>query len=221
MRILIVEDDQIIGSGLQSGLRQRDWAADWVGSKSQALSALKAEHFDLIILDIGLPDGSGLELLKLLRAEGSSQAVLILTARDAIEDRIQGLDLGADDYLTKPFDLQELAARVRAITRRHQGRGSNAVIVGDLHLDPEGHTLSLNGESIALSRREFGILQALMESSGKVLTHEMLEQKLYGWGDELDSNAIQVHVHHLRKKLGPDLIRTIRLGTARVRYASH
>jgi DNA-binding response OmpR family regulator len=211
MRILVIEDDPLIGSGVEAGLRQQDWAVDWVTHKAQAVSALQAETFDAAVLDLGLPDGSGLTLLRSLRSAGDSLPVLILTARDAVEDRTAGLDSGADDYLTKPFDLDELAARLRAIVRRHQGRSGNALSVGNIVLDPTAHTTTVDDQPLDLSRREFSTLQALMESAGKVLTAEQLEQKLYGWGEELDSNAIQVHVHHLRKKLGNnEVIRTIR-----------
>lgn len=210
MRILLVEDDPIIGSGIESGLRQQDWAVDWVTHKAHALSAMGSESFDALILDLGLPDGSGMDILRSLRSAGHNLPALILTARDAVEDRIAGLDCGADDYLTKPFDLDELAARIKAIVRRTEGRSVNTLAVGDLVLDPTAHTLTQDHNPVDLSRREFSVLQVLMESSGKVLTQEQLEQKLYGWGEELDSNAIQVHIHHLRKKLGSDVIRTIR-----------
>ncbi len=210
MRILLVEDDPIIGSGIESGLRQQDWAVDWVTHKTHALSAMGSESFDALVLDLGLPDGSGMDILRSLRSAGHSLPVLILTARDAVEDRIAGLDCGADDYLIKPFDLDELAARIKAIVRRTEGRSVNTLAVGDLVLDPTAHTLTQDHNPVDLSRREFSVLQVLMESSGKVLTQEQLERKLYGWGEELDSNAIQVHIHHLRKKLGSDVIRTIR-----------
>lgn len=210
MRILLVEDDDLIGSGTQTGLRQRGIATDWVTTSRLADAALQADRFDGMALDLGLPDESGLDLLARLRRREQQLPVLILTARDAIEDRVAGLDAGADDYLVKPFDLDELAARLRAIIRRGQGRSQGVIEHGGLRLEPAGRCVTLDGTPANLSRREFDLLQALLEASGRVVTAEQLEQTLYGWGEELESNAIQVHIHHLRRKLGNTLIRTVR-----------
>ena len=210
MRILVVEDDRLLGDGIQKGLAQAGFAVDWVQDGSQGEAALRGEDFAAIVLDLGLPKLSGLELLQRLRAQGNRVPVLILTARDAIEDRVKGLDSGADDYVVKPFDLDELAARLRALTRRHSGEASSALRIDGLELDSAQHKVRFNGQPVELTAREFSLLQELMLNAGRVLSREQLEQRLYAWGDEIESNAIEVHVHHLRRKLAPDLVRTIR-----------
>jgi len=210
MRILVVEDDRLLGDGIQKGLAQAGFAVDWVQDGSQGEAALKGEDFAAVVLDLGLPKLSGLELLQRLRAQGNRVPVLILTARDAIEDRVKGLDSGADDYVVKPFDLDELAARLRALTRRHSGEASAALHLNGLELDSAQHKVRFNGHPVELTAREFSLLQELMLNAGRVLSREQLEQRLYAWGDEIESNAIEVHVHHLRRKLAPELVRTIR-----------
>ena len=210
MRILLVEDDPELGDGLTIGLRQAGFAVDWVRDGNAADHALHAESFDLVVLDLGLPRLSGMEVLTRARARGQAMPVLILTARDATGDKISGLDAGADDYLVKPIDLDELTARIRALTRRSAGRAAPLLTHGDLALDPAAHSVTLAGQPVELSRREFSLLQMLLENAGRVLTRSQLEQSLYGWRDEPDSNALEVHIHHLRKKLGSDLIRTLR-----------
>ncbi len=210
MRILIVEDDPLLGDGLAAGLRQAGFAVDWLKDGESADLALKTENFDLVVLDLGLPRLAGLDVLKKLRARGSSMPVLILTARDATSDKVAGLDSGADDYLVKPVDLDELAARVRALTRRGTGRAAPLIVFGSLELDPAGRKVSLDGQPVELSTREFSILQALLENAGRVLTRAQLESNVYGWTAEPDSNAVEVHIHHLRRKLGSQLIKTLR-----------
>jgi DNA-binding response OmpR family regulator len=210
MRILVVEDDRLLGDGIQKGLAQAGFAVDWVQDGSQGEAALKGEDFAAVVLDLGLPKLSGLDLLQRLRAQGNAVPVLILTARDAIEDRVKGLDSGADDYVVKPFDLDELAARLRALIRRHSGEASAALRINGLELDPAQHKVQFHGQPVDLTAREFSLLQELMLNAGRVLSREQLEQRLYAWGDEVESNAIEVHVHHLRRKLAPELVRTIR-----------
>ncbi|MBS1137262.1 MAG: two component transcriptional regulator, winged helix family [Proteobacteria bacterium] len=210
MRILVVEDDSLLGDGIQAGLRQAGYSADWVRDGAAADTALAVEEYAAVVLDLGLPRVSGLELLRKLRAAGNAVPVLILTARDAVPDRVAGLDAGADDYMVKPFDLDELAARLRALVRRSHGQTAAVLNVGDLELDPAAHTARFKGQPVELSAREFAVLQALALNAGRVLSRERLEQSLYGWGEEVESNAIEVHIHHLRRKLAPDLIRTVR-----------
>lgn len=210
MRLLVVEDDKLLGNGIVSGLRQRGYAVDWVQDGETAESVISSEQYDAIILDIGLPRISGLEVLETLRARGLSLPVLILTAKDAISDRIAGLDQGADDYMTKPFDLDELSARIRALLRRSSGRTLPVIRHEGIELDPASHQVSRGGMNIDLSPREFAILQTLLENAGRVMSRNRLEESLYSWKDEIESNAVDVHIHHLRRKLGADLIRTIR-----------
>lgn len=210
MRILLVEDDSLLGDGLRVGLAQEGYSVDWVKDGRAAQLALEAEPYALVVLDLGLPRISGLELLQWLRRGGNDLPVLILTARDAVADRVQGLDSGADDYLVKPFDLDELAARIRALLRRRGGRASPLLQHGDLVLDPAAHTVTRAGKAVDISPREFALLQELLQNAGRVLSREQLEHSLYGWNEEVESNAVEVHVHHLRKKLGADLIRTVR-----------
>jgi two-component system response regulator QseB len=210
MRLLLVEDDPHLGDGLMVGLRQQGYAVDWVKDGVAAELALGAESFDLVVLDLGLPRRSGLEVLKKLRGQGKTTPVLILTARDATADKVAGLDAGADDYVVKPVDLDELAARVRALTRRAAGRAQPILRHGELELDPAAHRVTLAGRPVELSAREFALLAALLENAGRVLTRTQLEATLYGWRDEPESNALEVHIHHLRRKLGGDLIKTLR-----------
>ncbi|MDO8315086.1 MAG: response regulator transcription factor [Rugosibacter sp.] len=214
MRILLVEDDPLLGDGLTAGLRQAGFAVDWVKDGVASDHALKNETFDLVVLDLGLPRLSGMEVLRRLRERpgdaGGHTPVLVLTARDATGDKVAGLDAGADDYLVKPVDLDELAARVRALTRRAAGRTMPQIHHGALMLDPIARQITQHGEAVELSAREFDLLQALLENAGRVMTRTQLEGALYGWRDEPDSNALEVHIHHLRRKLGNELIKTLR-----------
>jgi len=210
MRILLVEDDTLLGDGIRAGLGQAGFAVDWVQDGAQAETALQTESYAAVVLDLGLPKLSGLELLRRLRGHGNPVPVLILTARDAIEDRVQGLDTGADDYVVKPFDLHELAARLRALTRRQHGASTATLRIDALELDPAEHRVIYRGQPVELGAREFALLHELMLNAGRVLSREQLEQRLYAWGEEVGSNAIEVHVHHLRRKLAPEVVRTIR-----------
>ncbi|MBU6259027.1 MAG: response regulator transcription factor, partial [Burkholderiales bacterium] len=210
MRILLVEDDEMIGDSLRLTLRRQGYAADWVRDGRAADAALASERFDAVLLDLGLPQRSGIEVLRALRARRDATPVIVLTARDTLADKVAGLDAGADDYLVKPFELDELLARLRALGRRAAGRVETAIQVGDLRLDPATREVSRAGRAVALSAREFAVLQALVERPGAVLSRAQLEDRLYGWGEELESNAISVYVHQLRKKLGDDLIHTVR-----------
>jgi DNA-binding response OmpR family regulator len=210
MRLLLVEDDKMLGDAIKVGLRQAGYAVDWVEDGDAAELALRAGEYELVVLDLGLPKKSGLEVLRGFRQRGSHTPVLILTARDTVDDRVRGLDAGADDYLVKPFDLDELYARLRALARRQTGRSTPVLQHGDLALDPASHTVRQRGQVVDISPREFSVLQSLLESAGRVVSRARLEESLYSWNEEVESNAIEVHVHHLRKKLGSDLIRTIR-----------
>lgn len=210
MRLLLVEDDTLLGDGVRAGLRQAGYTVDWCKEGRAAQRALESEAYALVVLDLGLPQLSGLDLLAWLRQKGESLPVLILTARDTVADRVKGLDSGADDYLIKPFDLEELTARIRALLRRHGGRAVPLISRDKLTLDPAAHVVTLDNQPVDLAPREFAILQALLENTGRVLSRERLEQILYGWGEEVESNAVEVHIHHLRRKLGATLIRTIR-----------
>ena len=210
MRVLLVEDDPMIGESIRQGLRQDGVAVDWVQDGEAAELALRTTVYALVLLDLGLPRKSGLEVLTMLRRTGHMIPVLILTARDAVADRVRGLDSGADDYLVKPFALEELAARMRALLRRHSGRAEPLLTYGDLTLNPVTHHVTWRGTAVTLSSREFALLQALLERPGAVLSRTQLEERLYGWNEEIASNAVEVHIHHLRHKLDPGLIRTIR-----------
>jgi two-component system OmpR family response regulator/two-component system response regulator QseB len=210
MRILLAEDDPQLGDGLMVGLRQAGHAVDWVRDGIAAELALKSEPFDLLLLDLGLPRQDGVTVLRQLRARGQTLPVLILTARDAVNDKVAGLDAGADDYLVKPVDLDELSARVRALSRRASGHAQPRLQLGDLEIDPAARTVSVAGVPVELAMREYSLLQTLAENAGRVMTRAQLESSLYGWRDEPDSNAIEVHIHHLRKKLGAERIRTLR-----------
>jgi two-component system OmpR family response regulator len=212
MRVLIIEDDPLLADGLTRSLRQSDFAVDCVTDGERADHVLATQHYDLVILDLGLPKVDGFEVLKRLRRRGATVPVLVLTARDALADRVKGLDLGADDYLTKPFDLPELEARARALIRRGQSGGSSLLTHGPLTLDTSGRRAMLAGTALELSAREFGVLEVLMLRSGRVVNKDQLAEQLYSWEDEVGSNAIEVYVHRLRKKLEPAgvAIRTIR-----------
>jgi two-component system response regulator QseB len=211
MRILLVEDDEPLGQGIRTGLAQYGYVVDWLKDGASALRFLRAETFDIIVLDINLPKLSGLAVLQELRGNNIKTPVLILTARDSIEDRVKGLDSGADDYLTKPFDLDELSARVRALQRRYAGkRAEPSLTYRNITLDPASLSVMIGEDYINLSRREIALLQKLLENIGHVVSRDILNQCLYGWGDDVDSNTLEVHVHNLRKKLGVNFIRTIR-----------
>ncbi|WP_432698195.1 response regulator [Marinobacterium sp. YM272] len=210
MRILVVEDDRLLGDGIRSALQKAGETADWLTCAEDAWHTLQLEHFDCLLLDLGLPGMDGLELLRKLRRSGNELPVLILTARDAIEDRIAGLDAGADDYLLKPFDLAELKARLRAVTRRYKGYSDTTLQIGELQIDAQAQSVKYRGQPVTLSRREYGLLQTLAENAGRVLSRDRLEETLYGWGAEVESNTLEVHIHHLRKKLASSLIRTVR-----------
>lgn len=210
MRVLIVEDDPLLGDALTVGLKQRGFEPDWVQDGREAQAVMRVEPFAAIVLDLGLPGLTGLELLRAERARGNKVPVLILTARDAVLDRIKGLDSGADDYVVKPTDLDELAARLRALVRRSKGQPAPLLCVGSLALDPAARTVSRDGQAIDLQPREFALLQELMLNAGRVLSREQLEERMYRWGEEVESNAVEVHVHHLRRKLGTDIVKTIR-----------
>ena len=210
MRLLLVEDDNALGAGVRSGLRQEGYTIDWLTDGASALHALQNEDFDLAILDLGLPRMDGIQVLQQLRARGSTLPVLVLTARDATEDRIRGLDAGADDYLVKPFDLNELKARLRALLRRSAGRPQTLIEHAGVVLDPVNQQVSYLGNPVALTPKEYQLLHELLSQAGKVLTRERLLQTLYGWDEEAESNTLEVHIHHLRKKLSSELIRTVR-----------
>lgn len=210
MRILLVEDDAALGEGIRTALKPEGYTVDWLGDGASALHALSHESFELVVLDLGLPRLDGLQLLRRLRSDGNPVPVLVLTARDATADRIAGLDAGADDYLVKPFDVDELKARLRALLRRRFNRAQPVLEYRDIRLDPEAQQVSYQGQPVSLSRKEFVLLHELLSQPGRVLTRDKLQQLLYGWHEEIESNALEVHIHHLRKKLHPDLIRTVR-----------
>jgi two-component system response regulator QseB len=210
MRLLVVEDDPMIGDSLRRGLKLADFAVDWVQDGPAAELALHNGVYDMMILDLGLPGKSGLQVLQEMRRRGNELPVLIVTARDLVDDRVTGLNLGADDYLVKPFDLDELKARIHAVLRRQGGRGSPLIRYGPICLDPISHQVTLRGQAVALSSREFALLHALMSHPGAVLSLAQLEDALYGWNEEVASNAVEVHIHHLRRKLGSHAILNVR-----------
>jgi two-component system response regulator QseB len=210
MRILVVEDDEMVGGGICKWLSKEGHTVDWLQDGLSAKQALLTEIFDIIVLDIGLPKLNGLDLLHYIRSRGVSIPVLLLTANDTIEDRVRGLDSGADDYLTKPYELEEVSARIRALYRRFSLRAEPTINYKGICLDPASHSVKYNQEEVSLSRREFALLHTLLANIGRVLSREHLTQTLYGWGDDVDSNALEVHIHNLRKKFGAKFIRTIR-----------
>ena len=210
MRILLAEDDAMLGDGLRAGLRQAGFQVDWVRDGVAAEREIASGVYAAAVLDLGLPLKEGLEVLKALRGRKIDTPILVLTARDAVPDRIVGLDTGADDYVVKPVDLHELAARLRSLVRRAAGQFQDTLRWGGVELDPAGRRVSCQGEVVALSTREYDLLHALMRNAGRVLTREQLEQQMYSWGHEVESNTIEVHIHHLRRKLGSELIHTVR-----------
>ncbi len=210
MRLLLVEDDPMIGESVRAGLQQDGFAVDWVQDGRAAELALQTNAYDTLLLDLGLPRKAGLDVLAALRRRGDSIPVLILTARDAVADRVKGLDAGADDYLVKPFDLEELAARVRALLRRKSGSADPVIQVGGLILNPATHEVTLDGRQVSLSAREFALIHALAARPGVVYSRAQLEEKLYGWGQEVESNTVEVYVHSLRRKLGANVIQNVR-----------
>lgn len=217
MRLLVVEDDEILLDGLKVGLQMFGFTVDAVACVADADAAVAADSFDAVILDLMLPDGSGLDVLAAMRRSGDRTPVLLLTAKDEVADRIAGLDSGADDYIGKPFDLDEVAARLRAIVRRGHGRASGQLEWKDVVLDPARMSASRGGNPVSLSRREFVILQSLMEAPGVIQSRSALEEKLYGWQEEVESNTVEVHVHKLRAKLGAAFIETVRGAGYRLR----
>jgi two-component system OmpR family response regulator/two-component system response regulator QseB len=210
MRILLAEDDALLGDGLRAGLRQRGFRVDWVRSGDVAERELRGQPYEAAVLDLGLPQMDGMEVLAAVRRAGMCLPVLVLTARDAIADRIRGLDAGADDYVIKPVDLDELAARLRALVRRAHGKSQESLAVSDVALDAAGRTVRKAGVPVTLSGREFDLLHIFLLNAGRVLTRDQLEQHLYSWGQEVESNAVEVHIHNLRRKLGHSLIQTVR-----------
>jgi len=220
MRLLLVEDDRMIGDSLRSALRLDGYAVDWVRDVAAAEATLATERFDLVLLDLGLPSGgaageppgaaAGLAVLRALRGRHDHTPVIVLTARDGPGDKVAGLDAGADDYLVKPFELDELAARIRAVLRRHGGRGASALSFGGVTLDPATRQVTQGGQPVLLSSREFAVLEALMQRPGALLSRAQLEDRLYGWGEEIESNAVSVYIHQLRRKLGAHFIQNVR-----------
>jgi DNA-binding response OmpR family regulator len=210
MRVLLVEDDQMIAQGLQTALRQDGYTVDWMPDGNSAAAALRVERFDLVLLDLGLPGRDGLTVLRDLRRHGDATPVLILTARDELRNRVAGLDAGADDYIVKPFDLNEVAARMRSVLRRAAGRGDPCIQHRGIRLDPVTHAVERNGTPVLLSAHEFAVLEALLQRPGAILSRAQLEERLYGWGEQVESNAVEVYIHGLRRKLGADAIRTLR-----------
>ncbi len=210
MRLLAIEDDPVLADGLQVGLSACGWTVEVVGRVEDALAALESSAFDAVVLDLGLPDGDGLSVLRFVRGRDMDVGVVVLSARDDSRDRIVGLDAGADDYVGKPFDLDELAARLRAVRRRLLGRSTPALRHGGVTMDPKSRLAWRDDSDLPLSRREFAILEALMERPAQVLSRSQLEERLYGWQEEIGSNAVEVHIHHLRAKLGASFIRTVR-----------
>lgn len=222
MRVLLAEDDSMLGEGLRQGLRQQGFLVDWVRDGLAAERELCTQAYAAAVLDLGLPLKDGLDVLRSLRAARVMTPILVLTARDAVPQRVEGLELGADDYVVKPIDLLELAARLRALVRRSHGQPTDTIEVGDLRLCPSSREVHLGGQLVGLAGREFDLLHALMLNAGRVLTRDQIEQHLYSWGHEVESNAVEVHVHHLRRKLRPDLIQTVRgVGYMLARGAGH
>jgi two-component system response regulator QseB len=209
MRILLIEDDHLIGDGIKAGLSKLGFSIDWFTQGKEGLRALSAAPYDAVVLDLSLPEIDGLDILRQWRQQGQDEPVLILTARDALEQRVNGLQLGADDYLCKPFALSEVAARLQALNRRRHGQLQPTLKHGNVVMEPGSHTVTLNGEPLVLKAREMALLELFLLNAGRVLTRPQLEEKIYGWDDDVSSNAVEVHIHHLRKKLGSEFIRTI------------
>jgi two-component system OmpR family response regulator/two-component system response regulator QseB len=210
MRLLLVEDDSMIGDSLRAALRLDGYAVDWVRDAAAAQATLASERFDLLLLDLGLPKGDGLDVLRAMRSRQDSTPVIVLTARDGVGDRVAGLDAGDDDYLVKPFELDELNARIRAVLRRHSGRAQPGLRHAGVTLDPATRQVTRDGVAVLLSAREFAVLEALMQRPGALLSRAQLEDRLYGWGEEIESNAVSVYIHQLRRKLGADFIQNVR-----------
>ncbi|MEI6001215.1 winged helix-turn-helix domain-containing protein [Paraburkholderia bengalensis] len=210
MRILLVEDDPLLGDGIRAGLRQAGFQVDWVRDGQAAETELRTQSYAAAVLDLGLPLKDGIDVLSSARRAGVTMPVLVLTARDTVPDRVRGLDIGADDYVVKPVDLLELAARLRALVRRAHGQPAERLEVQDVTLEPAARLVYRNGEPVTVSTREFDLLYVLMLNAGRVMSREQLEQAMYGWGQEVESNAVEVHIHRLRAKLGSELIRTVR-----------
>lgn len=210
LRLLLVEDDSMVGESIRDGLKKRDFVVDWVVSGTAAESALSTHSYDVLLLDLGLPRKTGTDVLRTLRASGNNIPVLVVTARDAVADRIVGLDLGADDYLVKPFDLGELAARVRALERRRRGNVTPVLTSAELTLNLSTREIGYKGKIHSLPSREFALLRALMERPGQILSVRQLEERLYGWEESIESNTVEVRVHHIRRRLGPDVIANVR-----------
>jgi two-component system response regulator QseB len=210
MRLLLVEDDRMIGESVQKGLRLDGFSVDWVQDGNSAELALETEHYDCVLLDLGLPKKDGMDVLRGMRTVRNPAPVVVITARDAVPDRIKGLDAGADDYVLKPFDLDELAARVRAVVRRRDGRAEPVIEYLELALNPATHQATYRDQPLSLSAREFAVLEALVSRPGAILSRAQLEERIYGWGEEVESNAVEVFIHSLRRKLGAEFIRTVR-----------
>ncbi|HEY8097989.1 MAG TPA: response regulator [Methylobacter sp.] len=210
MRLLLVEDDEILGEGLAEGLKMEGYAVDWLTNGKLADEALKLNSYELIVLDLNLPDMEGLDILKALRARKDETPVMVLTAKDTVPDRVEGLDSGADDFVIKPFELDEVCARLRALARRNEGRSVPNIEYKGIVLDPAAHQVTWNDEKVDLSQKEFEILSFLMGNIGKVISRARLEESLYSWDSDVESNTVEVHIHHLRKKLDPSIIRTVR-----------
>lgn len=210
MRILLVEDDRSLAEGILQALADEGYTVDHLINGREALAALQQESFDAVILDIGLPELDGFGVLSQARKKKVATPILLLTARDSVDDRIEGLDKGADDYLIKPFDVNELKARLRALIRRSAGRSNPLLTYGEIVLDPANLTVTYQGDQVSLARKEYALLKELIENRGRVLTRDRLEQSLYGWEEDVESNALEVHIHHLRKKFYNELIKTVR-----------
>ncbi|MDB5762906.1 MAG: DNA-binding response regulator [Herminiimonas sp.] len=210
MRILLAEDDRMIGDSVGTSLRQEGYVVDWVRDGRAADAALSSEHFDLVLLDLGLPGKSGIEVLHALRLRKKSTPVIVITARDGIEDRVKGLDAGADDYVVKPFDPDELAARIRSALRRSAGHAEPEIDILDVRINPATRDVKRDGKSIMLSAKEYAIVEALMLRPGAILSRAQLEERMYGWGEEIESNAVEVYIHGVRRKLGADFIQNVR-----------
>lgn len=210
MQILLVEDDLLLADGLQRALKREGFTVNHVERGAAALHAIDTDSPDIVILDLGLPDMDGLDVLRGMRSSTASPMVMVLTARDTTTDKVRGLDRGADDYLAKPFEMQELLARLRALERRVCAVRTSEITLGPVVLDTHSHQVTVNGRQVELPRREFMLLKALMENPGRILSRESLETKLYGWGEEVSSNSVEVHIHHLRRKIAPEFIKTVR-----------